>query len=58
MVGTRDAVMLGDTLHTDVAGAHGVGIASAIVLTGVTTDAQAMHAGVHAPTYVLNGLIG
>lgn len=56
LVGTRDAVMLGDTLHTDVAGAHGVGVASAIVLTGVTTEAQAMQAGAHAPTYLLRGL--
>jgi HAD superfamily hydrolase (TIGR01450 family) len=56
MVGTRDAVMLGDTLHTDVAGAQAVGIASAIVLTGVTTAAQAREAGVHAPTYLMPGL--
>lgn len=55
-VGTRNAVMLGDTLHTDVAGAHGVGIASAIVLTGVTTAAQAAAAGAHAPTYLLENL--
>jgi HAD superfamily hydrolase (TIGR01450 family) len=55
-VGTRDAVMLGDTLHTDVAGAQGVGIASAIVLTGVTTRAQVLGAGVHAPTYLLESL--
>ncbi|MCA2989530.1 HAD hydrolase-like protein [Gemmatimonas sp.] len=56
MVGTRQAVMLGDTLHTDIAGAHGVGIASAIVLTGVTTAAQAQGAGAHAPTYLLDDL--
>lgn len=56
LVGTRNAVMLGDTLHTDVAGAHGVGIASAIVLTGVTTLPQAMQAGMHGPTYVMDGL--
>jgi len=54
-VGTRNAVMLGDTLHTDVAGAQGVGIASAIVLTGVTTRAQAT-AAEHRPTYVLDDL--
>jgi HAD superfamily hydrolase (TIGR01450 family) len=56
MVGTRQAVMLGDTLHTDIAGAHGVGIASAIVLTGVTTAAQAQGAGAHSPTYLLDDL--
>lgn len=57
MVGTRDAVMLGDTLHTDVAGAKAVGIASAIVLTGVTTEAQARGAGIHGPTYLLPNLL-
>ncbi len=55
LVGTRNAVMLGDTLHTDIAGAREVGIASAIVLTGVTTEAQ-VAAGVHAPTYLMSGL--
>ncbi len=56
VVGTRHAVMLGDTLHTDVAGAAAVGIASAIVLTGVTTEAQALQAGAHGPTFILNDL--
>jgi ribonucleotide monophosphatase NagD (HAD superfamily) len=56
MVGTRDAVMLGDTLHTDIAGAVAVGISSAIVLTGVTTAAQLQQAGGHTPTYVLTDL--
>lgn len=55
-VGTRDAVMLGDTLHTDIAGARQVGIASAIVLTGVTTAAQVAEAGEQGPTYVMHGL--
>jgi HAD superfamily hydrolase (TIGR01450 family) len=55
-VGTRNAVMLGDTLHTDIAGARGVGIASAIVLTGVTTALHVAAAGAHGPTYVMNGL--
>jgi HAD superfamily hydrolase (TIGR01450 family) len=60
-IGTRNAVMLGDTLHTDIAGAHGVGIASALLLTGVTTAAQlaaaqaAGHAP-HIPTYLLSSL--
>jgi HAD superfamily hydrolase (TIGR01450 family) len=57
-MGTRHAVMLGDTLHTDIAGAQGVGISSAIVLTGVTTEAQALAAGAHAPTYLLADLAG
>lgn len=55
-VGTRRAVMLGDTLHTDIAGARDVGISSAIVLTGVTTEAQARQAGAHGPTYLLTDL--
>ncbi len=55
-VGTRNAVMLGDTLHTDGAGARTVNIASAIVLTGVTTEAQVLAAGAHGPTYFMPGL--
>ena len=60
-IGTRNAVMLGDTLHTDIAGAHGVGIASGLLLTGVTTAAQlaaAQSAGhaAHLPTYLLHTL--
>lgn len=55
-IGTRDAVMLGDTLHTDIAGAHSVGLDNAIMLTGVTTRAQAMAAVVHRPTYMLDDL--
>jgi HAD superfamily hydrolase (TIGR01450 family) len=59
-VGTRNAVMLGDTLHTDIAGAEGVGIASALLLTGVTTEAQvaaAVSRGAgQVPTYVVRGL--
>lgn len=55
-IGTRDAVMLGDTLHTDIAGAHTVGLDSAIMLTGVTTRAKAMNAAEHRPTYVLDDL--
>jgi HAD superfamily hydrolase (TIGR01459 family) len=61
-LGTRDAVMLGDTLHTDIAGAAGVGIASALLLTGVTTQAHVDAAvargdGGQVPTYVVRGLI-
>lgn len=60
-IGTRDAVMLGDTLHTDIAGAHGVGIASGVLLTGVTTAAQVEQAQsgglpAHKPTYLLESL--
>jgi HAD superfamily hydrolase (TIGR01450 family) len=56
-VGTRDCVMLGDQLHTDVAGAHGAELRSAIVLTGVTTRESLRRAkdrGAELPTYVLS----
>jgi HAD superfamily hydrolase (TIGR01450 family) len=55
-IGTRDAVMIGDTLHTDVAGAQSVGIASAIALTGVTTRKAASTTRTHVPTYLLPSL--
>lgn len=55
-IGTRDVVMLGDTLHTDIAGAQTVGIDSAIVLTGVTTRANVATARDVVPTYLLSGL--
>ncbi len=54
-LGTRDAVMVGDQLHTDIAGANGVGIASALVLSGVTTRAAAARSST-APTYLIEGL--
>ena len=52
-LGVSDAVMIGDQLRTDVAGAKLAGIASAIVLTGVTTRAAALAAGNAAPDYLL-----
>jgi HAD superfamily hydrolase (TIGR01450 family) len=36
-----DAVMVGDSLTTDIAAANGLGIRSVLVLTGVTTRAEA-----------------
>ncbi len=56
-IGTRDAVMLGDTLHTDIAGASAAGIHSAIVLTGVTSRASAVASRDIVPTYLLEGLV-
>ena len=55
-IGTRDVVMLGDTLHTDIAGAQGVGIASALVLTGVTARSHVTATQAVRPTYLLDGL--
>jgi HAD superfamily hydrolase (TIGR01450 family) len=54
-LGTRDAVMLGDQLHTDIAGARAVGIASALLLTGVTARDALRHSEI-VPTYVMEGL--
>lgn len=53
--GTRDAVMVGDQLHTDVAGANGVGIASALLLSGVTTREAALRSST-VPTYLVERL--
>lgn len=51
-LGTRDALMLGDQLHTDIAGAAGVGIPSALLLTGLTTQ-DALRRSEIRPTYVI-----
>jgi HAD superfamily hydrolase (TIGR01450 family) len=51
-LGTRDAVMVGDQLHTDIAGAHAVRIASALCLTGVTSTDTVARSAVQ-PTYIL-----
>lgn len=53
--GTRDVVMLGDTLETDIRGANAFGIDSALVAGGVATPAAAALA-VDMPTYLLSGL--
>lgn len=54
-LGTRDAVMVGDQLGTDIAGALDAGLPSALALTGVTSRA-ALAASAVRPTYVLPGL--
>jgi len=51
-LGTREAVMIGDQLHTDIAGAHAAGIASALCLTGVTSM-QTVARSLVKPTYLL-----
>ena len=53
--GTRDMVMLGDTLETDIRGANAFGIDSALVAGGVT-PASGLNGAVDAPTYWLRGL--
>jgi ribonucleotide monophosphatase NagD (HAD superfamily) len=47
--------MLGDQLHTDIAGAAGVGIPSALLLTGLTTQ-NALQRSEIRPTYVIERL--
>lgn len=56
-LGTRDAVMLGDQVHTDIAGAHAAGIPSALVLTGLSTRESLRHVD-FAPTYLMERLGG
>jgi 4-nitrophenyl phosphatase len=53
------AVLLGDNLESDIAGAKGVGMTAALVLTGVSTVADAERLPPHLkPDYVLAGLVG
>jgi ribonucleotide monophosphatase NagD (HAD superfamily) len=55
-VGVSDAVMIGDQLHTDIAGAHSVGMASALLMGGVA-DARAHEEwGDWTPHYVMQSL--
>jgi HAD superfamily hydrolase (TIGR01450 family) len=55
-LGTADAVMIGDQLPTDIAGAASVGMASALVLGGVSHDHALLRATPWTPTYVLQSL--
>ena len=55
LTGTRDMVMLGDTLETDIRGANAFGIDSALVAGGVT-PADGLKGAVDVPTYWLRGL--
>ncbi|MGW4355964.1 HAD-IIA family hydrolase [Nocardia sp. NPDC004582] len=55
--GTRDALVVGDRLDTDIDGAHATGLASFLVLTGVSTleDLRNQPAD-RMPTYVAESL--
>lgn len=56
LTGTRDMVMLGDTLETDIRGANAFGIDSALVAGGVT-PADALNGSVDVPTYWMRSLL-
>ena len=60
-VGTRNAVMVGDQLATDIRGAHNAGIASALVSRGLTNTTSGATMDFSAaggpPTYLVTRLV-
>ncbi|TQF68452.1 HAD-IIA family hydrolase [Rhodococcus spelaei] len=55
--GAHAPLMVGDRIDTDIAGANAVGMASLLVLTGVSTPADLLRAPVeHRPTYLAASL--
>ena len=54
--GTTDMVMIGDQPETDIRGANGFGIHSALVDTGIAENAAAPLPAAVRPTYYLRGL--
>lgn len=57
--GSRDALMLGDRLDTDILGANRAGIRSVLVLTGIDRAKQVLAAAPQErPTYILDDLRG
>ncbi len=55
--GTRDAVMIGDTPGADIRGANQVGIASALMGTGVAIADPSQLPETDRPTYLMTSLI-
>jgi HAD superfamily hydrolase (TIGR01450 family) len=55
--GTRNAVMIGDTLNTDIRGANACGIDSVLLHTGVTRPQVSTADGVR-PTWLMRSLLG
>ena len=50
---SRQPLVIGDRLDTDIAGAHAIGVESLLVLTGVSTAAQALDAAAgERPTFL------
>jgi glycerol-1-phosphatase len=56
--GTRDLVMVGDQLGTDIKGANDFGIPSALVRTGLTRAVDLERPGAVRPTYLVDLLGG
>lgn len=56
-LGTRDLVMIGDQLETDICGARGVGLDAALIGTGVARAQIAPTDPASAPTYWLPSLL-
>jgi len=54
--GTRDMVMIGDSLATDIAGANRYGIASALVMSGLANDSIDFSTNGVVPDFVLKSL--
>ncbi|MCH7606357.1 MAG: HAD-IIA family hydrolase [Chloroflexi bacterium] len=55
--GTKDMVMVGDSLGTDICGANAFGIASVLVSTGVTASGTEATAAAHHPNFLMRSLI-
>ena len=56
--GTRDMILFGDQLHTDILGASRFGIDSALLLSGLTRQPFSGYPEDMTPTYVLQSLAG
>jgi hypothetical protein len=55
----KHALVVGNRLDTDIEGAHASGVDSLIVLSGITSAAQLLTAGLeHRPTYLSEDLRG
>ena len=55
--GTRNMVMIGDQLETDIRGARAFGLDAAWIGTGVTADTLAAASAEMQPTYHLRSLL-